>query len=268
MVNALEKRSRMDRPAGESDAAGNEGRLANKVALITGGARGMGPAHVRRFVEEGAKVLFTALHEDAAAALVEELGDAVRFVRADASVAADWLHAIALAEREFGPVNVLVNNAGILLRASIENMTEAEYRKVVDVNQLSVFLGMKHILPSMRRAGGGSIINIASVVGLVGRPNTIAYAATKAAIRGMTKVAASEFGELGIRVNSVHPGAVITPMFEGMGPDVHQTLTAELSIKRLARPEEVSDLVVFLASDESTYCTAAEFVVDGGLYGR
>lgn len=228
----------------------------------------MGPSHVRRFVQEGAKVVFTALHEEAAALLVEEIGDAVRFVRADASVAADWFHTIAVAEREFGPVNILVNNAGILIRAGIEATTETEYRRVVDANQLSVFLGMKHILPSMRSAGGGSIVNIASVVGLVGRPNTIAYAATKAAIRGMTKVAASEFGEYGIRVNSVHPGAVITPMFDGMGPAVRQSLTAELSLKRLAEPEEVSDLVVFLASDESAYCTAAEFVVDGGLCGR
>jgi 3alpha(or 20beta)-hydroxysteroid dehydrogenase len=243
-------------------------RLAGKVALVSGGARGMGAAHVRRFAAEGAKVLFGDTLHDEGADLAAQIGDAVRFVPMDVSVATEWARAIEAAEADFGPVNVLVNNAGIVLRGSIESFSEADYRKVIDVNQTSVFLGMKAVLPSMRRAGGGSIINISSVAGIVGRPETVAYTASKFAIRGMTKVAAAEFGEFNIRVNSVHPGAILTPMFAGMDDRVKNSLTADLALKRLAQPEEVTNLVLFLASDESAYCTASEFIIDGGLIGR
>lgn len=244
------------------------GRLVGKVALVSGGARGMGATHVRRFAAEGARVVFTDLLEGEGGALARELGQSVRFIQANASVAADWERAVAVAEQAYGPVNVLVNNAGIVLRGPIETFSEEDYRKVIDSNQVSVFLGMKHVAPSMRRAGGGSIVNISSITGLVGRPQTVAYTASKFAIRGMTKVAAAEFGEFKIRVNSVHPGAVLTPMFSDMDASVQQSLTADLALKRLADPEEVTNLVLFLASDESAYCTASEFVIDGGLTGR
>lgn len=243
-------------------------RLAGKVALISGGARGMGATHVRRFVAEGAKVAFTDVLDTEGQQLAAELGQAVRFVPANCSVAEDWQRAVAQAEEAFGPVSVLVNNAGIVVRGPIDSFDEQEYRKVIDVNQVSVFLGMKSCLASMKRAGGGSIVNISSITGLVGRPHTVAYTASKFAIRGMTKVAAAEFGEFNIRVNSVHPGAVRTEMFANVGEAVQQSLTADLAIKRLAEPQEISSLVVFLASDESAYCTASEFVIDGGLTGR
>jgi 3alpha(or 20beta)-hydroxysteroid dehydrogenase len=244
------------------------GRLAGKVALVTGGARGMGAAHVRRFVAEGAKVVFGDILEGDAADLASQLGESARFVHLDVCVAADWARAVEAAEAAFGPVSILVNNAGIVLRGTIETFSESDYRKVIDVNQLSVFLGMKSVFPSMRRAGSGSIINISSIAGLVGRPATVAYTASKFAIRGMTKVAAAEFGDFNIRVNSVHPGAVLTPMFSGMDEAVKRSLTVELALKRLGDPDEVSSLVLFLASDESSYCTASEFVIDGGLTGR
>lgn len=244
------------------------GRLAGKVALISGGARGMGATHVRRFVAEGAKVVFTDLLAKEGEQLAAELGASVRFVRADCTAAVDWQRAVKVAEEAFGPLSILVNNAGVVLRGPIESFSEEDYRKVVDVNQVSVFLGMQQSLASMKRAGGGSIVNISSITGLVGRPHTVAYTASKFAIRGMTKVAAAELGEFNIRVNSVHPGAVRTEMFANVGEAVQQSLTADLAIKRLAEPDEISSLVVFLASDEAAYCTASEFVIDGGLTGR
>lgn len=244
------------------------GRLDGKVILVSGGARGMGATHVRRFVAEGASVAFTDILEAEGNALAAELGKSAVFFRAGVSVSADWERVIAATEKKFGPITSLVNNAGIVLRGTIESFSEADYRNVIDVNQVSVFLGMKYVLPSMKRAGSGSIVNISSITGLVGRPQTVAYTASKFAIRGMTKVAASEFGEFKIRVNSVHPGAVLTPMFSQMEQRVKDSLTADLAIKRLADPDEVTNLVLFLLSDESAYCTGSEFVIDGGLTAR
>lgn len=241
------------------------GVLESKVAVVSGGAQGMGEAHVRRLVREGAKVYFTDILEAEGTALASELGDNSRFAVADVTSEADWIRVIADAEREFGPVSVLVNNAGIVIRNPIEAMTEAEYRKVVDINQIGVFLGMKAAIPSLRRAGGGSIINISSIAGIVGRPQTVAYAASKFAVRGMSKVAASELGVDRIRVNSVHPGAILTPMFTTMDQSVRDSLSEKVPLLRMGEPEEVTDLIVFLASDASTYCTGSEFVIDGGL---
>jgi len=241
------------------------GKLDGKTAVVTGGARGMGEAHVRRLVAEGANVCFTDLLEDEGNALAAELGPRARFSIADVASEADWTRVIADTEAAFGPVNILVNNAGIVIRHPIEEMSEADYRKVIEVNQIGVFLGMKAAIPSLRRAGGGSIINVSSIAGFVGRPQTIAYASSKFAVRGMTKVAASELGADNIRANSVHPGPVLTPMFANMDQSVRDSLTDKVPLKRMARPEEVSDLIVFLASDESTYCSGAEFVIDGGM---
>jgi 3alpha(or 20beta)-hydroxysteroid dehydrogenase len=240
-------------------------RLANKTAIITGGAGGMGEAHVRRFLHEGANVHFTDVLREEGEALAAELGARARFTFADVASATDWAGLIAETEDAYGQVDILVNNAGIVIRAPIEEMLEAEYRKVVDINQVGVFLGMKAVIPSMRRAGAGSIINISSIAGLVGRPQTVAYAASKFAVRGMTKVAANELGADNIRVNSVHPGPVLTPMFQNMDQKVRDDLTDQIPLGRMARPEEVSDLIVFLASDESTYCSGAEFLIDGGM---
>lgn len=244
------------------------GRLAGKVAIVTGGARGMGAAHVQRFVAEGARVLCTDLLEAEGRALVASIGERAAFCRHDVTSADDWTRAIEVAESTFGAVGVLVNNAGIVLRGPLETFSEADYRKVIEVNQLSVFLGMRAVVASMRKAGGGAIVNISSIAGLVGRAHTIAYTASKFAVRGMTKVAAAEYGQYNIRVNSVHPGAVRTPMFGEVSEAVQSSLTADLAIKRVAEADEVTHLVVYLASDEAAYCTGSEFVIDGGLTSR
>lgn len=240
------------------------GRLSGKVAVITGGARGMGASHVRKFVEEGAKVVFTDILEQEGQALAAELGDNARFVKHDVTNAEEWQTVVEEAENTYGPVNILVNNAGITMAKSIMAITEEEYRRIVDINQVSVFLGMKAVVPSMQKTEGGSIVNISSVNGLVG--GAVGYTDTKFAVRGITKAAALELANYGIRVNSVHPGAVETPMI--VQEDTKAAVEAwakTLPMKRVGKPEEVSNLVVFLASDESSYSTGSEFVIDGGV---
>ena len=240
------------------------GRLDGKVAVITGGARGMGASHVRRFVKEGAKVIITDLNEEGGMALANELGENALFVKQDVTKAADWEHVVKEAEEAFGPVNVLVNNAGISMNKNIFDITEEEYRKIVEINQVSVFLGIKHILPSMQKTGNGSIVNISSLNGLVG--GAIGYTDTKFAVRGLTKAAALQVAGLGIRVNSVHPGVIETPMVtQGDAVGAIKEFAKHIPLKRVAKPEEVTDLVTYLASDESGYSTGSELIVDGGL---
>lgn len=240
------------------------GRLAGRVAIITGGARGMGESHVRKFIAEGAKVVITDLNEEAGTALAQELGENAKFIKQDVSSEADWTNVVAETENAFGPVNILVNNAGISIASSIAQMTLDQYRKIVDINQVSVFLGMKAVLPSMQKTESGSIVNISSMNGLVA--GAIGYTDTKFAVRGMTKAAAIEFAQYGIRVNSIHPGIIETPMVtESDAIDKIRALANHVPLKRLAQSEEVSNLVLFLASDESSYSTGSEFVIDGGL---
>lgn len=241
------------------------GVLAGKTAIVTGAARGMGASHARKFVAEGAKVLLTDILDKDGAALARDLGARAQFAHHDVTSPEDWTRVVAQAETAFGPINVLVNNAGIVLRGPIGAFSEADYRKVIEVNQTSVFLGMSAVIDSMRKGKSGSIINISSIAGLVGRAHTVAYTASKFAVRGMTKVAAAEFGADNIRVNSVHPGPIETDMFSNMSEDVRRSVTSELALKRLAQPQEVTSLVLFLASDASSFCTGAEFVVDGGM---
>lgn len=242
-------------------------RLHNKVAIITGGARGMGASHARKFIEEGAKVVITDLNEEAGVALANELGENAKFIKQNVTSEEDWQHVIAETEKTFGPVNVLVNNAGISMAKSIADMTLEEYRKIVEINQVSVFLGMKTVFSSMQKTGGGSIVNISSMNGLVG--GAIGYTDTKFAVRGMTKAAAMEYGAYGIRVNSVHPGIIETPMLTQSGAEEQiQELAKHVPLKRIAKAEEVSNLVLFLASDESLYSTGSEFVIDGGLTAK
>jgi len=239
--------------------------LDGKTALISGGANGMGATHVRALFREGANVFFTDMTEAEGEALAAELGPRTRFALADVASEADWARVVAACEHVFGALDILVNNAGIVIRHPIEEMCEADYRRVIDVNQVGTFLGMKAAIPALRRAGGGSIINISSIAGMVGRPQTIAYAASKFAVRGMTKVAASELGVDRIRVNSVHPGPILTPMFAGMEQSVRDSLTSKVPLERMGQPEEVSDLILFLASDASSYCSGGEFLIDGGM---
>ncbi|TSI11747.1 SDR family NAD(P)-dependent oxidoreductase [Lysinibacillus sp. BW-2-10] len=239
-------------------------RLEGKVAVITGGARGMGAAHVRKFVEEGAKVVFTDLNEEGGRALAQELGENAVFIKQDVTNAADWDTVITETESKFGPVNILVNNAGISMSKPFLEMSEEEYRKIVDINQVSVFLGMKAVAPSMQKTGNGSIVNISSINGLVG--GAVGYTDTKFAVRGITKAAALQLAHLGIRVNSVHPGVIETPMVtEGDAVEMIKEFAKHIPLRRVAQSEEVSNLVLFLASDESSYSTGSEFVIDGGL---
>lgn len=239
-------------------------RMEGKVAIITGAAQGMGAAHARRLVEEGAKVVLTDLNEEKGQATAAELGENALFVKQNVTSAEDWAKVVEEAEKAFGKVDVLVNNAGITMAKSILDMTEEEYRRIVDINQLSVFLGMKAVIPAMQKAGGGSIVNISSMNGIVA--GAIGYTDTKFAVRGMTKAAAIECANYGIRVNSVHPGVIATPMV--VQEDTKAAVEAfakHIPLKRVAQSEEVSNLVLYLASDESSYSTGSEFIIDGGL---
>lgn len=239
-------------------------RLEGKVAIITGAAQGMGASHATLFVKEGAKVVITDLNEEKGQALAAELGENAVFVKQNVASEADWATVIATAEETFGPVNILVNNAGITMAKSMMDTTLEEYRRIVEINQVSVFLGMKAALPSMQKAGGGSIVNISSLNGLVA--GAIGYTDTKFAVRGMTKAAAIEAARYNVRVNSVHPGVIATPMV--VQEDTKAAVEAfakHIPVGRVAQPEEVSNMVLFLASDDSSYSTGSEFVIDGGL---
>ena len=239
------------------------GRLDGKVAVITGG---MGKKHAEFFIREGAKVVIADLESSDGKTYADELGDQALFVSLDVTKEEDWKNVMSQTEEKFGPVSILVNNAGIVIQNSIENTSLEEYRKTIYINQDGVFLGMKHVLPSMKKAKGGSIINISSIAGIVGGANNMAYTASKFAVRGMTKAAAAEFAEFGIRVNSVHPGVIRTPMTEQEGvKELIQEMEKDIPMKRIAEPEEITNLVLFLASDESSYSTGTEFVADGGL---
>ena len=239
------------------------GRLEGKVAIITGGAQGMGAAHARLSIEQGAKVAIADIRVQNGQSLSEELGPACKFFELDVTNEESWADTISDVEKTFGPVDILVNNAGISDMTSLHALTQTQYRKVVDVNQVSVFLGMKAAVPSMTRAGGGSIVNISSLAGLSVAPNLLAYSASKFAVTGMTMSAALDLAQSNIRVNSIHPGTVETPMLGGAS--LPPELIEQIPMRRIAEPREVSYLVLFLASDEASYCTGGQFVVDGGL---
>jgi 3alpha(or 20beta)-hydroxysteroid dehydrogenase len=234
-------------------------RFDGVVALVSGAARGMGEANVRGLVAEGARVVIGDVLDAEGHALADDLGDAATFVHLDVTKGSDWEAAVSVAE-SMGALSVLVNNAGILRAGLITEMTEESFREVIDVNQIGVWLGMRAGIPAIIRAGGGSVVNISSTAGLVGYAGNGAYVASKWAVRGMTKSAALEFGRDGVRVNSVHPGPVRTPMIAGLGDDI----SAGQPIPRLGEPEEITRAVLFLASSEASYITGAELAVDGG----
>jgi len=243
------------------------GCLDGKVAIITGAARGQGAAAARVFVDEGARVVIADVLDDAGKQLADELGENAYYRHLDVSSEDEWASVVDEAVQTFGAVNILVNNAGVLHFSSVEDTTLADYERVVRINQFGCFLGMRAVVKPMRTAGGGSIVNLSSVEGLAGMPFTVAYAASKFAIRGMTKVAALELGRDNIRVNSVHPGMIDTKMVRDAigGIEIDVTpVTNKLAIKRVGRAEEIAQLVLFLASDRSSYSTGAEFVADGG----
>lgn len=241
-------------------------RLIGKVAIVTGGAQGQGAAIARHFVAEGAKVAIADIADDLGQALAEELGENAFFQHHDVSDEASWTALVEATNERFGPVNVLANNAGILRFAEIEKMAVEEYLLLVNVNQLGTFLGMKSVARTMRKNGGGSIINASSVEGLAGMASLTAYTATKFAIRGMTKAAAMELGPKGIRVNSVHPGMIDTPMTRPHGGDAAMEFGAsKVPLRRVGFPDDIAPLYVFLASDEASYINGAEIAIDGGV---
>jgi 3alpha(or 20beta)-hydroxysteroid dehydrogenase len=238
------------------------GRLAGKVALISGGARGQGEAEARLFAAEGAKVVIGDLLEAEGKAVADSLGDDALFVALDVTSEEAWGAAVASAESAFGPVSVLVNNAGILGFGLIDRIKRDEFDRIMQVNVTGVLLGIKAVVPSMVKAGGGSIVNISSTSGLQGLPYLGAYVASKWAVRGLTKTAAIDLGHRGIRVNSVHPGGIDTPMIAGTSSD--SPFYKRLPVARIGAAEEVARAVLFLASDEASYTTGAELTVDGG----
>lgn len=235
------------------------GRFDGRVALISGGARGMGAEHVRALVAEGAQVVFGDVLDDEGKALAAELGDAVRYVHLDVTDEAQWNAAVAAAEEAFGPVGLLVNNAGIVVWGTVADMEPAAFRHVIEVNLTGVYLGMHAAIPSLRRAGDGVIVNISSTAGMMGYAGINAYVASKWGVRGLTKAAAMELAPDGIRVVSIHPGPVRTPMTAGLGDG----LIAGQAIPRMGEPEEVTKLLLFLAAD-ATFSTGSEWIADGG----
>jgi 3alpha(or 20beta)-hydroxysteroid dehydrogenase len=242
--------------------------LSDRVAIITGAARGQGAAAARRFVDEGARVVIGDVLDDAGKELAESLGDAAYYRHLDVSNEDDWAAVMDEVMTNFGRVDVLVNNAGILRFAPLPEMSLEEYMRVVNINQVGTFLGMRAVSKPMVAAGKGSIVNISSVEGLAGMAMLVAYTGTKFAIRGMTKVAALELGPSGVRVNSVHPGMIETDMVKdaagGHEVDLNPVAQKRIPLRRMGQSEDVAELVLFLASDRSSYCTGAEFVVDGG----
>ncbi|MCB0950793.1 MAG: glucose 1-dehydrogenase [Mycobacterium sp.] len=236
------------------------GRVSGRVVLISGAARGMGAEHARALAAEGASVVIADVLDDEGAAVAESIGEQAMFVHLDVTDEHSWSAAVTATVEHFGSLSVLVNNAGIVNGNLIADYEVAQWRAILDVNLTGTFLGIRASVAAMTAAGAGSIINVSSVEGFRGSPGLHGYTATKFAVRGLTKSAALELAEHNIRVNSIHPGFVRTPMTDGIPEDF---LTIPLG--RGAEPAEVSAMVLFLASDESSYCTGSEFIVDGGL---
>ena len=246
------------------------GRLDGKVALITGAARGQGEAEAREFVAEGAKVVLADVLDDLGAKIAGELGGDATYCHLDVTDPGEWKTAVDAAVSAFGRLDVLVNNAGILRLALLEDMALDDYLAVINVNQVGCWLGMQAVVPALRAAGGGAIVNTSSTSGFIGTMGLSAYTASKFAVRGMTKTAAIEWGRYGIRVNSIHPGGVNTPMGNPINDPMLEKAPYQFqAIQRIGYPPEIASAALFLSSDEASYVTGTELVVDGGwLAGR
>ena len=237
------------------------GRVDGKVVLITGGARGMGAAHAEALVSQGARVVIADVLDDDGRAVVEKLGGSAHFEHLDVADPDRWDVVVDAAMQRFGRLDGLVNNAGIVKMGPLRGSLVSEWQRVLDVNLTGAYLGMRAAIEPMILGGGGSIVNISSVEGLAGSAHLHSYVAAKFGLRGITKSAAVELARHNIRVNSIHPGLVLTPMSKG----VTEEFMEPIPMRRGAAPAEVSTFVVFLISNESAYATGAEFVVDGGL---
>lgn len=239
------------------------GRVDGKIALISGGARGIGAASARALVAEGAKVVLGDILDEEGKAVADELGDAARYVHLDVTSPDDWTAAVRTAVAEFGGLNVLFNNAGIANGAAIQRFSLEKWQKIIDINLTGPFLGIRAATDALIAAGGGSIINTSSIEGLRGTSWAHGYVASKWGLRGLTKSVAMELAPHGVRVNSLHPGLIRTPLTDGIPDDM-----IPVPLGRPGLPEDVASFVVFLAGDESSYATGTEFVIDGGTVNQ
>ncbi len=243
-------------------------RLANKIALITGAAMGMGKSHAQRFIQEGAVVYLADINDEIGEATAKELGENAYYIKLDVTEEKSWLEAVETIRNNHHKLDILVNNAGISSFKPLSEMTVEDYMKTISINQLSVFLGMKSAMELLEKSSAASIINISSIEGFKGSSGGYGYVSSKFAVRGLTKSAALEFASKGIRVNSVHPGGVETPMVAQATGDQKLAIEAfkqTIPLNRMAQASEISNLVLFLASDESSYSTGSEFIADGGI---
>ena len=242
-------------------------RLVGKVALVTGGARGIGEGIVRRFVAEGARVMITDVLVAEGQALADELGGAAAFIRHDVVSRAEWDAALAATETKFGRLDILVNNAGVIVFKRLDDLTEADMRRIIDINLMGTMIGTQAAIPSLERAGGGSIINMSSADGIAGANSLTAYCASKFAVRGFTKAAALELGPRKIRVNSIHPGGIVTPLSNptNVPRDQYDKGFRIYAAQRAGDPHDIGAAAAYLASDDAAYCIGTELSVDGGL---
>ncbi len=244
------------------------GKLNGRVAIVTGAAQGIGEAISRAFIESGARVVMTDVKADQGRSLASQLGDGAHFIEQDVSISESWRDVVQESERVFGPVDILVNNAGIVgVVTNTLDFKEEDYNRIIGVNQNAVFFGMQAVIPGMLKNGGGSIVNISSIAGfvaVVGCPQ-LAYVCSKFAVRGMTKHVAVEYGDKNIRVNSICPGYVKTPMNEDALDEAGYEAVNLIPMKRFGEAIEVAKLAVFLASDDASFITGTEHVIDGGM---
>ncbi|MBL4744653.1 MAG: glucose 1-dehydrogenase [Cycloclasticus sp.] len=246
------------------------GRVSGKIVLVTGGAMGMGRTHSELLAEEGATVIVTDMNETEGAATVDSInasGGKAEFLPLNVTNESEWISVVDQIVAKYGQIDVLVNNAGILIIKAVEETTTEEWDRTFDINIKSIFFGTKAVLPAMQKAGGGSIVNISSIYGIVGAPVSAAYQATKGAVRMFTKATAVDYAQYNIRVNSVHPGVIDTPMTKDLlhgDEEVRKAIMGTTILDRPAQPREVSYAVLHLASDDSSFMNGSEMVVDGG----